>query len=244
MVKNFAHRGFSGKYPENTLLAFQKAIEIGVDGIELDVHLTKDGIPVIMHDENTVRTTGVNALIKDLSLDEFRLLNAGAVMEGDWGELPPPTLREYFELIRDKNIETNIELKTGVYEYTGIERKVLALIDEFDLRDKIIISSFNHYSVMKFKEIAPDIKVGFLEESWLIKPGAYTRDRGAEYFHPFFNMLNFETLTDLRNNGIGINTWTVNDEQDMRKAIAMELDSVIGNYPDKFKAIRKEVTGK
>lgn len=244
MVKNFAHRGFSGKYPENTLLAFQKAIEIGVDGIELDVHLTKDGIPVIMHDENTVRTTGVNALIKDLSLDEFCLLNAGAVMEGDWGELPPPTLREYFELIRDKNIETNIELKTGVYEYTGIERKVLALIDEFDLRDKIIISSFNHYSVMKFKEIAPDIKVGFLEESWLIKPGAYTRARGAEYFHPFFNMLNFETLTDLRNNGIGINTWTVNDEQDMRKAIAMELDSVIGNYPDKFKAIRKEVTGK
>jgi len=244
MVKNFAHRGFSGAYPENTMLAFEKAIEIGAEGIEFDVHLTSDGVPVIMHDENTVRTTGRDALIKDMTLDEFRSLDAAHSRPGEWGALSPSTLREYFEMTDGKEIETNIELKTGVFEYPNIERKVLALMDEFGRRESVIISSFNHYSVMRFKELAPDVRVGFLEESWLIKPGAYTRARGAEYFHPFFNLLNHESLTDLRENGIGINAWTINEEDDMRKAIAMQLNSAIGNWPDRFAAVRREETGK
>ena len=79
MTKIYAHRGFSEKYPENTMLAFRKAAEIGAEGIEIDVHLTKDGELVVMHDENTIRTTGVDALIKDLTLDEFKALDAGFV---------------------------------------------------------------------------------------------------------------------------------------------------------------------
>ncbi len=244
MVKNYAHRGFSGLYPENTMPAFEKALEAGAEGMEFDVHLTKDGVPVIMHDENTLRTTGCDALIKDLTLEEFQALDAANYRPGEWGTVHPSTLREYFEMIDGKKVETNIELKTGVFEYPNIERKVLALIDEFGRRDSVIISSFNHYSVMRFKELAPDVKVGFLEESWLIKPGAYTRARGAEYYHPFFNVLDHESLTDLRNNGVGINAWTINDEADMRAAIAMQLDSAITNWPDRFAEIRREVTGK
>ncbi|MBQ5357334.1 MAG: glycerophosphodiester phosphodiesterase, partial [Oscillospiraceae bacterium] len=99
MTKIYAHRGFSEKYPENTMLAFRKAAELGVEGLEIDVHLTKDGELVVMHDENTVRTTGVNALIKDLTLEEFKALDAGFVKKGEFEFEAPPTLREVFELM-------------------------------------------------------------------------------------------------------------------------------------------------
>ena len=244
MTEIYAHRGFSGVYPENTVLAFQKAAECGAEGIEFDVHLTKDGIPVVMHDENTVRTTGTDALIKDLTLEEFKALDAGYIKNGQFGFVAPPTLREVFEVLKETGMKCNIEIKSGVYEYPNIERKILAMMDEFGLREKTIISSFNHFTVTRFKELAPDVKVGFLEESWLIHPGAYTRARGAECFHPFFNMLNHENMQDLRNNGIEINAWTINDEEDMQKALKLQLEIGITNWPDKFLAIRKEECGK
>lgn len=243
MTEIYAHRGFSGVYPENTVLAFQKAAECGAEGIEFDVHLTKDGVPVVMHDENTVRTTGTDALIKDLTLEEFKALDAGYIKSGQFGFVAPPTLREVFEVLKETGMKCNIEIKSGVYEYPNIERKILAMMDEFGLREKTIISSFNHFTVTRFKELAPDVKVGFLEESWLIHPGAYTRARGAECFHPFFNMLNHENMQDLRNNGIEINAWTINDEEDMRKALKLQLEIGITNWPDKFLAIRKEEYG-
>lgn len=243
MTEIYAHRGFSGVYPENTVLAFKKAAEAGAEGIEFDVHLTKDGVPVVMHDENTVRTTGTDALIKDLTLEEFKALDAGFVKKGEFGFVAPPTLREVFEVLAETGMKCNIEIKSGVYEYPNIERKILALMDEFNLREKTIISSFNHFTVCRFKELAPDVKVGFLEESWLIHPGAYTRARGAECFHPFFNCLNHENMQDLRNNGIEINAWTINDEDDMRKALKLQLEIGITNWPDKFLAIRKEECG-
>ncbi len=244
MTKIYAHRGFSEKYPENTLLAFKKASEAGADGIELDVHLTKDGELVVMHDENTVRTTGMDAFIKDITLKEFKALDAGYVKKGEFGFEAPPTLREVFELLDETGMECNIEIKSGLFEYPGIERKILKLVDDFGLRNKIVISSFNHYTVCRFKELAPDIKCGFLEESWLIYPGAYTRNRGVECFHPFFNMLNHENVQDLRNNGIEINAWTINDEDDMRKAINLQIEIAITNRPDRFLEIRKEVCGR
>ncbi len=243
MTKIYAHRGFSEKYPENTMLAFRKAAELGVEGLEIDVHLTKDGELVVMHDENTVRTTGVNSLIKDITLEEFKALDAGFVKKGEFEFEAPPTLREVFELMVETGLECNIEIKSGVFEYKGIEKKVLALMDEFKLRDKIIISSFNHFTCTRFKELAPDVKCGFLEESWLIHPGAYTRARGVECFHPFFNCLNHENMQDLRNNGIEINAWTINDEEDMKKALKLQLEVAITNCPDKFLEIRKEVCG-
>ena len=127
MTKNFAHRGFSGKYPENTLLAFSKAIEEGVDGIENDVHLTKDGVLVVMHDELVDRTTNGKGYIKDKTYEELAQLDASYIFK-EYGPQKVPTLREYLELVKDTDIITNIELKTGVFEYPGIEQKVLSLI--------------------------------------------------------------------------------------------------------------------
>ena len=221
MTKNFAHRGFSGKYPENTLLAFSKAIEEGVDGIENDVHLTKDGVLVVMHDELVDRTTNGKGYIKDKTYEELAQLDASYIFK-EHGPQKVPTLREYLELV----------------EYTGIEQKVYDMLREFDMVDRIIISSFNHYSVLRMKAIDPAIKCGMLEESWLINAGAYVASTGVECFHPFFKNMTPENVAEVKSHGLEINTWTVNEEEDIREMFRVGVDSVIGNYPDLVNKIR------
>ena len=221
MTKNFAHRGFSGKYPENTLLAFSKAIEEGVDGIENDVHLTKDGVLVVMHDELVDRTTNGKGYIKDKTYEELAQLDASYIFK-EYGPQKVPTLREYLELVKD----------------TDIEQKVYDMLREFDMVDRIIISSFNHYSVLRMKAIDPAIKCGMLEESWLINAGAYVASTGVECFHPFFKNMTPENVAEVKSHGLEINTWTVNEEEDIREMFRVGVDSVIGNYPDLVNKIR------
>lgn len=164
MSKVFAHRGFSGKYPENTMLAFEKAVELGVDGIELDVHLSKDGEMVIIHDEKVDRTCNGTGKVKDLTLAELRELDASAMFAGQFGINRIPTLEEYMEHVRDLPLITNIELKTNIYEYEGLLEKVHGIIRQYQYEDRVIISSFNHYSVVKMMKIAPELKYGLLSE--------------------------------------------------------------------------------
>ena len=154
--KNFAHRGYSGKYPENTMLAFKKAVEAGADGIELDVQLSKDNRIVICH---------------DVTLEELQKLDASAGYTGKMGVNRIPTLEEYFEYVKDLPLVTNIEMKTGKYEYLPMERMVYDLICKYKLQKKVLISSFNHYTVMRMKKIAPELEYGFLTEAWFIDVG-------------------------------------------------------------------------
>ena len=242
MVKNFAHRGFSGNYPENSMLAFRKAVETeGCDGIELDVHLSKDGEVVIIHDERVDRTC-VNAtgLVKDMTLEELKKCDISFKFAGQCEPQYIPTLREYFELVKDTHIVTNIEIKTSNYEYHGIEQKVYDLIVEYGLKDKIIISSFNHFTIKRMKEVCPDMKCGLLTETWMIDAGAYTKNLGVECLHPiFFNMIG-EQFDEVKSNGLEVNVWTVNEESDIRLMIERGVDSIIGNFPDRITKIRAE----
>ena len=208
-----------------------------MDGIENDVHLTKDGVLVVMHDELVDRTTNGKGYIKDKTYEELAQLDASYIFK-EYGPQKVPTLREYLELVKDTDIITNIELKTGVFEYTGIEQKVYDMLREFDMVDRIIISSFNHYSVLRMKAIAPAIKCGMLEESWLINAGAYVASTGVECFHPFFKNMTPENVAEVKSHGLEINTWTVNEEEDIREMFRVGVDSVIGNYPDLVNKIR------
>ena len=241
MTLNFAHRGFSGEYPENTMLAFRKAIEAGAQGIELDVHFTKDKEVVIIHDETIDRTTDGKGEVESFTYDELCRFNAYGRFEGKYDFQKIPTLREYFELVKPVDgFLTNIELKTGINEYPGIEKAVLKIIDEFGLRDRIIISSFNHFSVKRFKEIAPDVKCGFLEESRIIDFGTYAKKYGVEFIHPLYKCLTKDVFDEVYSNGIGINTWTVNDENAVRYLVKNNVNAVIGNYPDMVSRVLKE----
>ncbi len=242
-MKNFAHRGFSGKYPENTILAFQKALEEGVDGIELDVQLTKDGELVIIHDESVDRTTDGKGLVVAATREELKKLDASYIYRGKMGFNPIPTLGEYFELVKDSPIVTNIELKTGINEYPGIEEKVYAMIQEYHLEDRIIISSFNHYSVMRMKAMAPELVYGFLSDTWIYDAGKYTRSHGVACYHPSVVQLKKEIVDEAKAQGIVINTWTVNTEEQVRDLYAKGVDTVIGNYPDMTARVLKELDG-
>ncbi len=245
MVKNFAHRGFSGNYPENTMLAFRMACETpGCDGIENDVHLTKDGEVVIIHDETLDRTsTDGKGFVRDYTYEELKKFDVSFRFAGQCEPQHIPTLREYFELVKQYDIITNIELKTGIFEYPGIEKKVWDLIQEFGLKDKIIISSFNHFSIRRMKELCPDLKCGLLTETWLLDAGRYTKNCGAECLHPIFYNMTEEVVAEVKSHGIEINTWTVNEEEDIRTMIRRGVDSIIGNFPDRVTRIRQEMLG-
>lgn len=232
MTKNFAHRGYSGKYPENTMLAFRKAVEAGADGIELDVQLTKDGVPVIIHDELVDRTTNGKGRVKEMTLDELRQLDASYIYAGQYGVNRIPTFREYCEFVRDLPITTNIEMKTGIFEYLGIEEKVLDMIREFHLEDKVIISSFNHFTILRMQKLAPHLKYGFLSETWIIDAGKYCHSHGVPCYHPLFRNLTHEVVRELKQYGLEINTYTVNTEEDARDLIEKGVDILISNYPE------------
>ena len=232
MTRNFAHRGYSGKYPENTMLAFRKAAEAGADGIELDVQLTRDGEPVIIHDELVDRTTDGTGRVKDFTLAELQALDASYIYTGQYGRNPIPTLREYCEFVKDLPIVTNIEMKTGVYEYLGMEEKVWAMIQEYHLEEKVIISSFNHFTILRMREIAPKLKYGFLSETWIIDAGKYCHEHGVACYHPMFRSLTQEAVAELKQYGLEINTYTVNTEEDVRDLAAKGIDAVIGNFPE------------
>ena len=235
---NIAHRGFSGKYPENTMLAFRKAIEAGADGIELDVHYTKDGQLVIIHDEEIDRTCDGKGLVCDFTFDELQRFDASAGFRGVYGVNRIPTLREYFELVKPlPKFITNIELKTGINVYPGIEKMVLDMIKEFGLEDRIIISSFNHFSVARFKALCPEIKCGFLEGDWILDFGRYTKEHGVECVHPRYNTVTEETAKEIKAHGIEINTWTVNTEDEVRRLYNLGVNAVISNYPDMVKKV-------
>lgn len=239
MSKIFAHRGYSGNYPENTMLAFKKAIECGVDGIELDVQLTKDGEVVIIHDETIDRTTTGQGYVADYIYEELEKLDASYKFK-DCGFNKIPTLKEYFELVKDLKLITNIELKTGVNQYLGIEEKVWEMIKEYKLEDRVIISSFNHFSVMRMKKIAPQLKYGFLSEDWIIDAGKYTHSHGVQCYHPSYNNLISEVIDELKKYDLEINTWTVNEEKDMEYLYSKGIDVIITNYPELAKEVKNK----
>ncbi len=230
MIKNFAHRGFKGSYPENTMLAFKKAVEAGADGIEFDTQLSKDGEVVIIHDETLNRVTGVDGYVKDFTLDELRKLNASKNEEDEFGFNAIPTLREYLEYIKDKDIITNIELKNSIFEYPGLEKKVIDLVHEFDLIDKVMLSSFNHESMLKAKELDKNIKCGLLTASCIINPGKYVKELGIEAYHPTAYSLSVEKVKELHKYGIEVNAWTGEIPFSLERLKEYGVDGIISDY--------------
>lgn len=259
-VLNIAHRGYSGKFDENTMLAFKKAIEYGADGIETDVQLSKDGIPVIMHDETLDRTTDGSGFLKDYTFKELKKLRTKSVgdvaarkkrpndnynskeieyFEKNQGE-EIPALRELLELVASSELKVlNLELKNSIIEYEGMEKKVLKMIDEYKLKDRIIISSFNHMSLVKIRKMDKDIVLGALTDSTLANVPKYLNDIKVQCYHPFFpSILNKEYNKEIREAGIKINPYTVNTEEYMKMVIEAGTDSVITNEVELFNSLK------
>lgn len=228
----YAHRGSSGVYPENTMLAFEKAVEEGADGIELDVQLTKDGQVVVIHDETLARTTGGEGYVRDYTLEELKKFDAGKIKEGAYGVQTIPSFEEYCEFAAEKKIITNIEIKTGVYYYEEIEAKTLEILKRHHLEEKVVFSSFNHLSILELKKMAPDIPCGaLLGELGLGNAGYYCQKYQFDYYHPYFKTLTAEAVENCRKYGIGLNVWTVNTTDEFNQLYDWKCEGAITNYP-------------
>lgn len=185
-MKIWAHRGCSQRYPENTLLAFEKAVEIsGLTGIELDIQLTKDGQLVVIHDERVDRTTEGIGFVRDYTLAELKKLHIYA------DENPSqtiPTMEEVLDLTGQRcrvGMKINIELKTNVYSYPGIEEKIVELVHKRGLQESIVYSSFYTLSLERIRQLDQEAEIGILDNKvseCLFK----LRGCGADALHPFW----------------------------------------------------------
>lgn len=235
----WAHRGASGYAPENTLAAFQKAVDLDADGVELDIQLTKDDQIVVIHDETINRTSDGKGWVKDYTLEELRAFNYNRT-KPEYKHADIPTMREVFELLKPTGLFINIEIKTGVVFYEKIEEKILALTKEMGMEDRVCYSSFNHYTVTRIHELKPDAEVGFLYADGPIDMPSYGVKHGVNALHPALYNLQYDGFVkECKEKGLKLNVWTVNERPYMEMCCQYGVDAIITNYPD----IAKEVVG-
>ena len=239
MTITIAHRGFSGQFPENTLLAFQEAIELGVEAIELDVQLSMDGEIMIFHDEDLSRITGQKGLMKELTCSELRELDASGEYRGVFGKQTIPTLSEYLDLTANKDILTFLELKNGMLPYPLLEEKVADCLKKFNRQKGTILFSANHPSVKYFGTFAPDVQLLFPFDNWIFEYGAYCHSHGITACMPYFRALTPEIVAEIKSFGISIYPWTVDEPQDFQTMVALGVDGILTNHPDRFQTFLK-----
>ena len=232
MTKIYAHRGASGYAPENTLEAFKLAIKQGAEGIELDVQLTKDGEVVVIHDETIDRVSNKTGFVKDYTLAELKEFSFDNNIEG-YKNTKIPTLKEVLELLKPTNLMLNIELKTSIIWYENIEEKVLKLVYDADMRDRVIYSSFNHYSIKKIKNLDEKANTALLFGDVILYTVNYIKNANIPAIHPPVYQLKMDNFLDeYINSGLDIRVWTVNNPDDMQSLINKNIDAIITNYPD------------
>ncbi len=239
MVKAIAHRGFSARYPENSMLAFEKAIEIGANGAEFDVQLSRDGVPVVFHDESLLRIAGDERLIKDLTVQELRQIDISYRFKGECAAQYIPTLEEYFSLVQNLDFLSVLEFKTAIFEYDGIEQKVINLIRKYGLSKRIVLSSFNHYTLLRCKSIAPDLPCGILYECRIAEPQDYCARLGMQFLHPDYRFLSDSELDKYERANIKTSPWTVDHDEDIRYLLSQKnIFAIMSNKPDRVLALR------
>ncbi|WP_379970712.1 glycerophosphodiester phosphodiesterase [Ectobacillus sp. sgz5001026] len=229
----FGHRGARGTHPENTMISFQEAARTGAHGIEFDVHLSKDGEVVIIHDETLNRTTNGSGLVCEHTLEELQKLDAGSHFNSAFQGARIPTLREVLAWLRGNKLLINIELKNDRIHYVALEQKVVALVREFGLEKRVIFSSFNHRSVAVLADLAPDIERAILYHFPLQDAVGEARLHHATGLHPNFQLLTKEFVDEAKSQGFKLRPYTINEEEDIKRMISFGVDVIITDWPSK-----------
>ena len=241
MQRIYGHRGASGYAPENTLEAFELAARMGADGVELDVHIARDGELVVAHDETVDRVSDGTGLICSMTTAELKKLRFNRT-HPEYEHATIPTLREVFELLKPTGLRINVELKNSRILYEGLEERCLKLADEMGMSDRILYSSFNHHSMLRMKAIDKGIPCGLLYEATMLESWNYAHRLGADAIHPHFSeLLVKDEVKQAHALGLEVNVWTVNDEQDIVNCLRAGADILIGNYPDRAVKLRDEL---
>lgn len=240
---NLAHRGASAHAPENTLAAFRLAADMGADGVELDAKLSRDGEVVVMHDASIDRTTDGTGRVAELTLDELKRLDAGAKFGAQFAGERVPALGEVFDALADRLL-INVELTNYNDLRDGLEYKVVELIQARGLTERVMVSSFSPLNLRHVKRAAPHIVCGLLympdmpllfRRAWLawLIPGLDAR-------HPHHSMIDAALVKKLHARRQRVNTWTVNEEADMRRMIEAGVDAIMTDKPDVLQRMANE----
>ena len=229
----YGHRGASGYAPENTLEAFELAVQQGAHGVELDVHLSRDGELVVAHDETIERVSDGTGRLCDHSLSELKRLRFNKT-HPEYQNARIPTLGEVFELLAPTGLKVNVELKNSLIDYPDLEARCVELAARMGMTQRVLYSSFNHHSLLRLKAIDPSIPCGILYECTMVKPWEYAHALGMNALHPHFSELLIPGECDSAHAlGLEVNPWTVNDEADILMACRAGADRLITNYPDR-----------
>ena len=220
------HRGANGHEPENTFVSFQKALNMQVDGIELDVHLSADGEIIVIHDETIDRTTNGNGFVNALSLRELKAFRID-------GKNQIPTLKEVFDLV-NQDCFINIELKS--YEAT---EKVVSLIEKYVTKkgwkyDRFLISSFDWNALQQVAFLNDKIPIGVLTETDLDLALAFAKFIQAKSIHPHFHLLTEENTAKMQEKGLQVFPWTINELQDIQKIKTFHVNGIITDFPNRI----------
>jgi glycerophosphoryl diester phosphodiesterase len=225
-ILKIGHRGAKGNEPENTLVSFEKAIEMGADGIELDVHLSIDGHLVVIHDETIDRTTNGKGAVNQLTLDELKSVRINENFEIS-------TLEEVLDLV-NKSCFVNIELKNQ-----DTAEKVVQLIEHY-VSDKkwknsdFIVSSFDWNALQQVRFLNDTIRIGVLTETDMDLAISFARFMKAEALHPDFQLLTNEYVVAIKEKGILVYPWTVNEIDDIQKMKDFGVDGIITDFLDRI----------
>lgn len=231
---NFAHRGASHETPENTLVAFLLAADLGADGIEFDVQITKDGEVVVIHNLTLEATTNGHGQVGAKTLAELSELDAGGWFDPVFAGQRIPTLQQVIEAVGHRLL-LNIELKSVSPRDDGLAQAVVRAVEENHLLDQVVISSFNPFPLRRVKQLNPWIPVGllyaagmpfFMRRPWarhLINPQA---------LHPHHSLVDGQYLRWSRDRGYRVHTWTVDDPGEMWRLARRGVDLIITNRPE------------
>jgi glycerophosphoryl diester phosphodiesterase len=247
LLEVHAHRGGAGLAPENTLAAFRKGLELGVDALEMDLHVSRDGELIVIHDETLDRTTDGRGHIADFTLEELKRRDAGAKFSPAFRGERIPTLREVIALVKasgDARIRLDLEIKFGEGQEgkpEDFEERVLEVLRQSGFVERVNVISFHHPSLVKMKALEPKIRTGLLAGGRQPPgdPVALLRRYRADYYSPGFRLVTSEAVAALHRAGIPIVPWTVNEEGEMRRLMALGIgafpgDGIATDFPDRL----------
>jgi glycerophosphoryl diester phosphodiesterase len=221
--------------PENTLPAFATALEMGADGIELDVHCSKDGQLVVIHDFTVDKTTNGQGKVRDFTAVELAQLDAGSSFSPHFAGVGVPTLAQVFDLVGQR-CRVNVEIKSEAYDDGGGEVEPLVeLIQQRNLYDQVIVSSFNPITLIKLRWADPKVKLGLLYATDLpphLRQAWFTSIIQPEALHPYHRLVDASHLAWAQMRGCAVNTWTVNEIAEARRLAKLGVDVIMTDVPD------------
>ncbi len=230
----FAHRGACSVAPENTLPAFEAAIRLGADGVELDVQYSSDGGLVVFHNPTLEKTSTGRGRVTAHTLAELRELDAGSWFAPEFAGVRIPTLDEVLTLLKGRLL-VNIELKALDLASRSLGPDVVQVVRRHDMADQVVLSSFNPFAIRAAKEAGPEIETALLLSpdlpGWM-RWGLTRRYSRADGLHPELAMVDQAYMARAQRRGMPVRVWTVNEEADIRRMIGLGVDAIITDVPD------------